>query len=269
MTICRSSSAQASSITMKNRSAGDPAIRARRGAAKFSASYYFPYQGHASMGPSCAVADCQAGLDHRLDRLAIHPSLPHHLRRELRSARIQGAPDLSRWLRLLRAECPRRRSRGCRHSVARRRQPCPGPVVRQDEHGWDPKGPPEVIDMRAGAAPDGSLTAWETELWVPMWISTKGTIPLVGLDAAGIKQRQGRWPGSVDENLDPPYTTPNVTVTVHRLKDSPAPPRTRARARQGRKRLGGGNPVRRSRRRCAWTLSRTDCAASPTHAPSR
>ena len=57
-----------------------------------------------------------------------------------------------------------------------------------------------------------------------MWISTKGTIPLVGLDAAGIKQRQGRWPGSLDENLDPPYTSPNASVVIHRLKDSPLRP---------------------------------------------
>ena len=57
-----------------------------------------------------------------------------------------------------------------------------------------------------------------------MWINTKGTIPLVGLDAAGIKQRQGRWPGSLDENLDPPYTSPNASVVIHRLKDSPLRP---------------------------------------------
>ena len=57
-----------------------------------------------------------------------------------------------------------------------------------------------------------------------MWISAKGTIPLVGLDAAGITQRQGRWPGSLDENLDPPYTSPNASVVIHRLKDSPLRP---------------------------------------------
>ena len=57
-----------------------------------------------------------------------------------------------------------------------------------------------------------------------MPVNTKGTIPLVGFDAAGMKQRQGRWPGSVDENLDPPYEAPNVHVAIHRLKDSPLRP---------------------------------------------
>ena len=96
--------------------------------------------------------------------------------------------------------------------------------MRQDEHGWDPKGPPQPVDIRVGTDAQGNIAAWETETWIPMWINAKGTIPLVGLDAAGIKQRQGRWPGSLDENLDPPYTSPNASVVIHRLKDSPLRP---------------------------------------------
>jgi len=124
--------------------------------------------------------------------------------------------------------------------------------MRQDEHGWDPKGPPQPVDIRVATDAQGNIAAWETETWIPMWINTKGTIPLVGLDAAGIKQRQGRWPGSLDENLDPPYISPNATVVIHRLKDSPlrpghvrAPgnfaPRTRSRPRQGGECVGRGD----------------------------
>jgi CO/xanthine dehydrogenase Mo-binding subunit len=80
------------------------------------------------------------------------------------------------------------------------------------------------VDIRVATDAQGNIAAWETETWIPMWINTKGTIPLVGLDAAGIKQRQGRWPGSLDENLDPPYISPNATVVIHRLKDSPLRP---------------------------------------------
>jgi nicotinate dehydrogenase subunit B len=96
--------------------------------------------------------------------------------------------------------------------------------MRHDEHGWDPKGPPQLLDVRAGIDAKGNVVAWETEIWVPVAISARGTIPLVGLDAAGITQRQGRWPGSVDENLDPPYTVPAVNVAIHRLEDSPLRP---------------------------------------------
>jgi CO/xanthine dehydrogenase Mo-binding subunit len=96
--------------------------------------------------------------------------------------------------------------------------------MRHDEHGWDPKAPPQLIDLRAGMDEQGNIVAWESEGWVPLVIAARGTIPLVGLDSAGIAQRQGRWPGSADENLDPPYTTPNLSVVIHRLKDSPLRP---------------------------------------------
>ena len=38
---------------------------------------------------------------------------------------------------------------------------------RSDEHGWDPKGPPTLIDLRAGMDSSGNVTAWESEFFVP------------------------------------------------------------------------------------------------------
>jgi nicotinate dehydrogenase subunit B len=195
---------------------------AMAGAAKrFSASYYFPYQGHASMGPSCAVADARA------DSLTIWTaSQSTHLFRKVFSESFNLPEEKVRLIYLDGSGCYGQNAHedaAADAAILSRAVGSPVRVqwMRQDEHGWDPKGPPEVIDVRAGVGPDGNLMAWETELWAPMWINAKGTIPLVGLDAAGITQRQGRWPGSIDENLDPPYTVPNVSVVVHRLKDSP------------------------------------------------
>jgi nicotinate dehydrogenase subunit B len=198
---------------------------AMTGAAKqFSASYYFPYQGHASMGPSCAVADA------RPDSLTIWTaSQSTHLFRKIFSESFNLPEEKVRLIYLDGSGCYGQNSHEDAAADAAILSRAVGSPVRvqwsrQDEHGWDPKGPPEVIDMRAGVGADGNLVAWETDLWVPMWINTKGTIPLVGLDAAGITQRQGRWPGSVDENLDPPYAVSNVNVVVHRLRDSPLRP---------------------------------------------
>jgi len=192
------------------------------GAAKhLSASYYTPYQGHASMGPSCAVADVKP------DSITVWTgSQSTHLFRTIFSETFGLPEDKVRFVYLDGSGCYGQNGHEDAAADAAILSKAAGAPVRvqwmrHDEHGWDPKGPPHVIDMRAAIGPDGQLIGWETELWVPMFISAKGTIPLVGFDAAGMKQRQGRWPGSVDENLDPPYTTPNVTVTVHRLKDSP------------------------------------------------
>ncbi len=193
-------------------------------AKQFSAAYYFPYQGHASMGPSCAVADA------RPDGLTIWTaSQSTHLFRTIFAQSFNLPEEKVRLIYLDGSGCYGQNAHeDAAADAAILSRAVKNPVrvqwMRQDEHGWDPKGPPEVIDVRAGVSADGNLVAWETELWVPAPINIKGTIPLVGLDAAGIAQRQGRWPGSVDENLDPPYTVANVNVVVHRLKDSPLRP---------------------------------------------
>ena len=33
--------------------------------------------------------------------------------------------------------------------------------MREDEHGWDPKGPPQVLDLRAALDTTGTIAAWE------------------------------------------------------------------------------------------------------------
>ena len=39
--------------------------------------------------------------------------------------------------------------------------------TREDELGWDPKGPPQLLEMRATLTREGRIAAWETEMWVP------------------------------------------------------------------------------------------------------
>ena len=201
------------------------AKQAMRGAVKhFSADYYFPYQGHGSMGPSCAVADW------RPDRLTIWTgSQSTHLFRNI-FAESFGLPlDKVRLIYLEGSGCYGQNGHedACADAAILSKalgSPVRVQWMRQDEHGWDPKGPPQPVTIRAATDAQGNIAAWETETWIPMWINTKGTIPLVGLDAAGMTQRQGCWPGSLDENLDPPYTSPNVNVVIHRLKASPLRP---------------------------------------------
>ncbi len=42
---------------------------------------------------------------------------------------------------------------------------------RADEHGWDPKGPPTLIDLRAGIDSSGNVAAWMGEFF---WIRSPG-----------------------------------------------------------------------------------------------
>jgi nicotinate dehydrogenase subunit B len=203
---------------------GDAKTAIPSGVKQFSGTYYFPYQGHASMGPSCAVAEWKDG------GLTVWTgSQSTHLFRSVFAESFQLPAEKVRFVYLEGSGCYGQNGHedACADAAILARE-AGAPVrlqwMRQDEHGWDPKGPPQPVDLRAAVDQQGNIVAWEAETWIPAWYNTKGTIPLVAFDSAGITQRQGRWPGSLDENLDPPYTSPNATVTIHRLKDSPLRP---------------------------------------------
>jgi CO/xanthine dehydrogenase Mo-binding subunit len=96
--------------------------------------------------------------------------------------------------------------------------------MRQDEHGWDPKGPPQLLELSASLDDGGKIAAWTAEMWIPA--ATKGlpNIPLLSPTAAGLPQPQGIATGLITQNADPSYTVPNVRVVAHWLKDTPLRP---------------------------------------------
>jgi CO/xanthine dehydrogenase Mo-binding subunit len=91
--------------------------------------------------------------------------------------------------------------------------------MRHDEHGWDPKGPAQLLDVRAGIDADGNIVAWETQMWLPG--GPQGERALVGPELAGMAQEHGQGAGLMTMNADPPYTTPHVRVVAHQLKTTP------------------------------------------------
>jgi CO/xanthine dehydrogenase Mo-binding subunit len=91
--------------------------------------------------------------------------------------------------------------------------------MRHDEHGWDPKGPAQLLDLRGGIDSEGRIVAWETQMWLPT--GTPGNRPILGVDAAGLTQTHGQGAGQISQNGDPPYAAANVRVTVHWVKETP------------------------------------------------
>ncbi|MSV34836.1 MAG: xanthine dehydrogenase family protein molybdopterin-binding subunit [Bryobacterales bacterium] len=196
---------------------------AMTGAAKtFAASYYWPNQSHASLGPSCAVADMRDG------GLTVWSSAqaPHNLRANM--AKVFAVP-------LAKVRVVYMDGAGCyggngNDDVAAdavllsRAVNAPVRVqwMRQDELGWDPKGPQQLIDLRAGLDAQGNIAAWEAEMWVPM--NKPGTRPLLSIDAAGMAQDHGQGAGLMTQNADPPYAAGNVRVVAHHIKDTPLRP---------------------------------------------
>jgi len=199
------------------------AARAIGGAAKtFAATYFWPYQSHASLGPSCAVADIKG------DGGTVWSSSQgtHGLRTNL--CKVFGlAPERLRVVFL--DGSGSYGTNGGDHAAADAvllsktlGQPVRVQWTRQDETGWDPKGPHQLLDMRAGLAstePDARIVGWHAE----MFLSTNapGARALLAADAAGLSQDHGQGAGQITQNGDPPYQADNVRVQVHWLKETP------------------------------------------------
>jgi nicotinate dehydrogenase subunit B len=94
---------------------------------------------------------------------------------------------------------------------------------RADEHGWDPKGPPTLIDLRAALDANGNVTAWASEFFIPQ--SAGGFhVPLIPATLAGLPQDPDLAPGNITRNSEPPYKFPNIKTVCHRLDTTPLRP---------------------------------------------
>lgn len=189
---------------------------------KLSATYYWPNQGHASLGPSCAVADVRDG------GVTVWSSVQASHALRLNLAKIFAMPAAKvRVVYLDGAGCYGGNGNDDVAADAVLLSKAVGSPVRvqwmrQDEHGWDPKGPQQLLDMRAGLDAQGNIAVWEAEMWVPM--NKPGGRPLPSIDAAGLAQDHGQGAGLMTQNADPPYAAPHVRVVAHYLKDTPLRP---------------------------------------------
>ena len=60
---------------------------------------------------------------------------------------------------------------------------------RADEHGWDPKGPPTLVDLQASTDDAGNVTAWDSIFYIPQ-AGPELNVPLVAADLAGMLPRR-------------------------------------------------------------------------------
>jgi nicotinate dehydrogenase subunit B len=198
---------------------GDAPAALAAAARKFSATYFWPFQSHASLGPSCAVADVRG------DGATIWSASQgaHGLRANL--SKVFGlSPDKVRVVFL--DGSGSYGTNGGDHVAADAvllsktiGQPVRAQWSRQDELGWDPKGPQQLLDLHAALDAEGRIVAWDTEMWLPN--QAPGTRALLAADAAGLRQDHGQGAGAITQNGDPPYQADNVRVLVHWVKETP------------------------------------------------
>jgi nicotinate dehydrogenase subunit B len=189
-----------------------------------AASYFWPMQSHASLGPSCAVADVRA------DEATVWTASQGTHDNRATFARFLGLPeDKVRLIYLEGSGCYGMNGHEDAAADAAILSRAVGRPVRvqwsrADEHGWDPKGPPQLLDIAGAVDADGRILDWRTEMWIPQ--TTKGllNIPLLGPQAAGLDNIVGLNPGLISQNGDPPYAADHIQVVVHWLKEAPLRP---------------------------------------------
>ncbi|MEO8486549.1 MAG: molybdopterin cofactor-binding domain-containing protein [Betaproteobacteria bacterium] len=203
---------------------GDAKAAMAGSARRLSAEYYWPMQSHASMGPSCAIADVRDG------KATIWSASQATHRFRMTISRLLGIPPAGvRVIYFDGAGCYGMNGHDDAAADAALLSRAVGKPVRvqwtrQDELGWDPKGPPQLLAMEGALGDDGKIAAWRTEMWLPKATASLPNMPLLGPESAGMSQTQGITTGLITQNGNPPYTVAHQDVVVHWLKDAPLRP---------------------------------------------
>jgi nicotinate dehydrogenase subunit B len=173
-------------------------------------TYVWPYHMHASIGPSCSVADF-AG-----DRLTLWSGTqnPHMLRADL--ARLLALPESNIDIRRHEAAgCYGRNCAddvGCDAALLSRAvgRPVRVQLTREQEHAWEPKGAAQLMEVDGGLGAGGSLAAYDFQSRYP---SNRG--PNLALLLTGVVPPLPQPSDMGDRTAVPPYHYEAARVTVH------------------------------------------------------
>ncbi|HET7440397.1 MAG TPA: molybdopterin cofactor-binding domain-containing protein, partial [Terriglobales bacterium] len=201
---------------------GDVEQALQRAPKKISATYDFAIHTHGSIGPSCAVAEMKEG---KLTCWSASQAT-HNLRKQLANMLSILDTDV-RAIYVEGSGCYGRNGHEDAAGDAALLAKAVGrPVrvqwMRADEHGWDPKGCPTLIDFQGGLDANGKVVAWYSQFFIPE--GAAGNVKLVAAELAGLPHETALAPGSVFQNTAIPYGFPNVRTVAHRLAETPLRP---------------------------------------------
>jgi nicotinate dehydrogenase subunit B len=204
--------------------------RAGAGAGRsFSARYRKPFQLHGSIGPSCAVAQLVDGKytvwSHSQGVFPLREALAELLRVDksmIHCIHVEGAgcyghngaDDVAADAILLARAVPGK--------------PVRVQWMREDEHGWEPMGPPMLSRAKATLDLAGKIADFEYEVWSPPHNARPGKAgnllaatllakPFTPPPAVPIPQPEGGG----DRNAIPLYALPNARVVHHFIDRAP------------------------------------------------
>jgi nicotinate dehydrogenase subunit B len=192
------------------REEGDVRAAFSNAAIELSATYVWPYQLHASIGPACAVAEF---AENRLTIWSATQS-PHAMRRE--AAQLLNLPEEA--VRLIRMDGPGCYGLNCADDVSLDAalltkavgRPVRVQLSREQEQGWEPKGAAQLMDVRGSLDGKGTITGYQ--------FSTKyftGRAETLAHYLTGAKPAKPAVLPQGDRNAVPPYFgIQNLQVSV-------------------------------------------------------
>jgi len=196
------------------------------------ATYHRPFQMHASLGPSAAVALWQDGRltvwSHSQAAFTLRGALAQALAIDEAAIRVihvegagcyghNGADDVALDAALVARAIPDR--------------PISLKWTRWDEHAWEPYGTAMVMQLGASLSDAGDIIDWRHDVWS----YAHATRSAVGLETSGllaawhlarslppqVPQPMGGYHSGAHRNADPIYNLPQKRVVRHAAADSP------------------------------------------------
>ncbi|MEY3628251.1 MAG: hypothetical protein RLY91_17 [Pseudomonadota bacterium] len=185
----------------------------RDGGTELSRTYIWPYQMHASIGPSCAIADWSNAEPYKLTVWAGTQN-PHVLRADL--ARLSGLTDLD--IEIVRMEASGCYGRNGADDVAADAvllsravgAPVRVQLTREQENLWEPKGAAQWMQVRGGLDAAGDFAAYDFQTSYP----SNGAPTLALLLTRTIEPLAQTYEMG-DRTARPPYQVGNLRVTVN------------------------------------------------------
>ena len=187
-----------------------------------NATYEFAIHTHGSIGPSCAVAE------YADDKLTVWcASQQTHLLRKQLANMFTMKPEDIRCIYIEGAGCYGRNGHEDAAADAaliakETGQPVRVQWMREDEHGWDPKGPPTLHDYKAALDDKGGVLGWQAEAYLPDR-PKDFAVTLLAAELAGLPYEPSH-PGNIFQSLGIPYTFPNARAVAHWLAETPFRP---------------------------------------------
>jgi len=194
--------------TLKDTGGIDEAIA--QATTKMPRTYIWPYQMHASIGPSCAVADFGGDTV----RVWSGTQNPHSLRADL--AKLVERPETG--IEVIRLEAAGCYGRNCADDVTADAlllsravgRPVRVQLTREQEHAWEPKGAAQLIDVNGGLDASGGVAAYDFATRYP----SNGAPTLALLLTGQVKPEPAVFEMG-DRTAIPPYDYETMRVMAH------------------------------------------------------